>query len=214
MASAARILALHAKGLSPVAIACRLMTGVAAVQRVLAQAEGITPEPLPAVALPPGPAPEEITPSRCPRPVGPRAAVLLAIIREVAEAGGETARNSVLAENGWRGGACTSMPTAVSSHLNVLADEGLITRGGTRSRRTYAIPGTGWATTPAPLANTMKYGPEREGPPRSPTLEERRAMFAGSALRGRPGEAGSAGAVAAQHGPGPWLGQPADGDLT
>jgi hypothetical protein len=24
----------------------------------------------------------------------------------------------------------------------------------------------------------MKYGPEREGPPRSPTLEERRAMFA------------------------------------
>lgn len=177
MASAARILALHAKGLSPVDISCRLMTGVAAVQRVLAQAEGITPEPFPAVALPADPAPEEITPS-VPRTVGPRAAVLLAIIREVAKAGGETPRNSVLAEMAGRRGVHIDA-TAVSSHLNVLEDEGLITRGGTRNRRTYAISGTGWATTPAPLANTMKYGPEREGPPRSPTLEERRAMFAG-----------------------------------
>jgi hypothetical protein len=176
MASTARILALHAKGLSPVDIACRLMTGVTAVQRVLAQAEEITPEPLPSVALPPGPPPEEITPP-APKPVGPRAAVLLAIIREVAEAGGETPRNSELARMAERRGVHIE-PTAVSSHINVLADEGLITRGGTRNQRTYTIPGTGWKTTPAPLANTMKYGPEREGPLRSPTLEERRAMFA------------------------------------
>lgn len=177
MASAARILALHTKGLSPVDIACRLMTGVTAVQRVLAQAEDITLEPLTAAALPPGPTPEDITPP-APRTVGPRAAVLLAIIREAAEAGAETPRNSALAKMAARRGVHIE-PTAVSSHINVLEDEGLITRGGTRNQRTYAIPGTGWATTPAPLANAMKYGPEREGPLRSPTLEERRAMFAG-----------------------------------
>lgn len=109
--------------------------------------------------------------------IGAKAATLLEIIRELAQAGAETPRHSELSEIAAKRGVRID-PTAVSAHINVLESEGLIVRGGTRNQRTYALPGTSWTTAPAPLANAMKYGPEREGPPRSPTLEERRAMFA------------------------------------